>query len=261
VPQSAAVTTVLVVLLAVVVAMLVVLVAGLLRSHAEILRALHDLGVDLDPDAETAPRPVTVPRSSPAREPVGAADIAGATPHGDAASFTIVGAEQPTMLAFLTSGCSTCAGFWNAFADPSGVRVPADARLIAVTKGQEAESPARLRKFAPPDVPVVMSTEAWEAYDVPVAPYFAFVDGESGTVVGGGAANTWEHVVSMCEQAIADAGFPTPAPARSRSRRPRRRLDGGAREAHVDATLRGAGIEPGDPSLTPRTLSDLGGPE
>ena len=36
-------------LLAVVVALLALLVAGLLRSHAEILRALHALGVDMDP--------------------------------------------------------------------------------------------------------------------------------------------------------------------------------------------------------------------
>ncbi len=40
---------VLVVLLGVVVALLGLLVAGLLRSHAEILRALHEIGVDLDP--------------------------------------------------------------------------------------------------------------------------------------------------------------------------------------------------------------------
>ena len=33
---------------AVVIGLLCVLVVGLLRSHAEILRALHDLGVDLD---------------------------------------------------------------------------------------------------------------------------------------------------------------------------------------------------------------------
>ena len=41
---------VLVTLLAVVLALLTLLVAGLLRSHAEILRALHGLGVDMDPD-------------------------------------------------------------------------------------------------------------------------------------------------------------------------------------------------------------------
>jgi hypothetical protein len=39
---------VLVTLFGVVLALLAVLVAGLLRSHAEILRALHDLTVDRD---------------------------------------------------------------------------------------------------------------------------------------------------------------------------------------------------------------------
>lgn len=245
-------TTVLVVLLAVVVALLVVLVAGLLRSHAEILRALNRLGVDLDPDREpgtTTARPSSAPRSDSRR----AADLAGTTPDGDALSIAIVGARQPTMLAFLTTGCTTCASFWEAFADDTHLRVPGGARLIAVTKGEEAESPARLRKFAPPEVPVVMSSAAWDDYDVPVAPYFAYVDGESGTIVGEGAANTWDQVVSMCEQAIADAGF-TP---QRRQRRRRGSIDGRAREARADAVLRAAGIEPGDPSLYPRETADL----
>ncbi len=247
-------TTVLVVLLGVVVTLLVVLVAGLLRSHAEILRALHELGVDLDPDradgAEvTQLRAVRVPDVG--RESRAAADVSGRTPDGDAVSFVVAGAPQPTMLAFLTSGCATCVGFWNAFADPDEVRVPGGGRLVVVTKGEEAESPARLRKFAPPGVPVVMSTQAWDDYDVPVAPYFAFVDGPTSTVVGEGAANTWDHVVSMCEQAMTDAGMST-----SRSRR-RRKMDGRSREARVDSTLRAAGIDPGHPSLYPRDHRDL----
>jgi hypothetical protein len=61
-----------------------------------------------------------------------------------------------------------------------------------------------------------MSTQAWDDYDVPVAPYFAFVDGPSSTVVGEGVGNTWEHVVSMCEQAMCDAGM-SPSQGRSRS--------------------------------------------
>lgn len=249
-------TVVLVVLLGVVVALLVVLVAGLLRSHAEILRALHDLGVDLDPDRPEADRGAparvaAVPDLRRQSRP--AADIEGRTPTGDAASFVVAGAAQPTMLAFLTSGCATCTNFWDAFADAAALRVPADGRLIVVTKGEEAESPARLRKFAPPGLPVVMSSKAWDDYDVPVAPYFAFVDGPTSTVVGEGAANTWEHVVSMCEQAASDAGM-------SRSRGRRRRLDGRAREARVDDTLRAAGIEPGHPSLYPREVTDLHSP-
>jgi len=243
-------TTVLLVLLSVVVTLLVVLVLGLLRSHAEILRALHGLGVDLDPHAAPS-APVVAMRPEGPRSSREAADIAGVTPDGDAASFTLVGAEDPTMLAFLTTGCASCASFWSAFAD-AHLAVPGGARLIAVTKGPEAESPARLGKFAPADVPVLMSSAAWEAYDVPVAPYFAYVDGESGAIVGEGAANTWEHVVSMCEQAIADAGLPP-----KRGRRRRQRPDGAAREARVDSTLRGVGIDPGHPSLYPRDVTDL----
>jgi hypothetical protein len=254
---------VLVTLLAVVVALLAVLVAGLLRSHAEILRSLHGLGVDLDPDsAEGAARPagITVPRPEARAEARRGADVSGVTPTGDALLVAVVGSEQSTLLAFLTSGCTTCADFWTAFSSASGLRVPGDARLVVVTKGAEAESPGRLRKFTPRDVPVVMSSEAWEAYDVPVAPYFAFVDGPSGEVVGEGAAATWDHLSGMMEQALVDAGMDPSASSPRRQRRQRRRLDGRAREAMVDENLRAAGIEPGDPSLYPSTEADLQAP-
>ena len=229
--------SVLVLLLAVVVALLGVLVAGLLRSHAEILRALHQLGVGLDPDAPEVAEADRVRLPSTARR---ATDVAGETPTGDAVSIGIVDVAHPTLVAFLTSGCTTCAGFWSALAQPR-LRVPGDARLVAVTKGVEAESPARLSKFAPPDVPVVMSSAAWDAYDVPVAPYFAYVDGPSGAIVGEGAAGTWDQLVGMLDQALLDAGL-----ARGRRRRGSRGAD---RAGQADAELRRAGIEPGDPSL------------
>jgi len=238
--------------LAVVLALVSVLVAGLLRSHAEILRSLHGLGVDLDPDAAVPTLGVTVPRPTARSEPRVAVDIVGITPTGDAASITVVGAQHSTLLAFLTSGCSTCVEFWNAFSEPE-LRIPGDARLVVLTKGQEAESPARLRKFMPPTVPVVMSSAAWDAFDVPVAPYFAFVDGPSGAVVGEGAAGSWLHLVGMMEQALADAGMST-------KRKGRRRAENGrAREARADRDLLSAGIEPGHASLYPTTDADLSG--
>lgn len=251
--------TVLVTVLAVVVALLAVLVAGLLRSHAEILRALHDLGADLDPDAPVSATPrgagtlagTTVPR--PRAEPRTAVDVAGRTPTGDAASVAVVGVAHATLLAFLTSGCSTCAEFWTAFADRRAVdRVPGGARLVVVTKGEDGESPARLRRFVPPDVPVIMSTEAWTAYDVPVAPYFAYVDGADGQIVGEGAAGSWDHLVGMMEQALADAGID----ARG-GRRRGRRAGGRERSEQIDRDLLGAGIEPGHPSLYPSSQADL----
>jgi hypothetical protein len=235
--------SVLVLLLAVVVALLAVLVAGLLRSHAEILRALHQLGAGLDPDTPDAVV-TTVPRP---RSSSRAADLSGVSPEGDAVAVAVTGVDHPTLLAFLTSGCTTCVEFWNAFADPRSLRVPGGARLVVVTKGEEAESPGRLRKFAPGDVPVVMSSAAWDAYDVPVAPYFAYVDGPSATVVGEGAAGTWDHLRDMLEQALADAGFD------SRARRGRgARAGSRSRADRADAELLASGIEPGDPSLYPR---------
>ncbi len=241
------------VLLGIVVALLGVLVAGLLRSHAEIIRSLHELGVNLDPDAaSTPPRAAARPAepqhmTRPDRE---ATDLVGETPRGDAISISVAGAPHSTLLAFLTSGCSTCAGFWSAFADTDRLRVPGDARLVAVTKGPEGDSPGRLTKFAPPDVPVVMSSDAWDAYDVPVAPYFVYVDGPSGAIIGEGASMTWEHLCGMLEQALADAGMESG----HRRRRSTRHHD---RVARVDETLRRAGIEPGDPSLYPETARDL----
>ena len=167
-------------------------------------------------------------------------------------SVAVTEVDHPTLLAFLTSGCTTCVEFWNAFADPRSLRVPGGARLVVVTKGEEAESPGRLRKFAPRDVPVVMSSAAWDDYDVPVAPYFAYVDGASATVVGEGAAGSWNHLSDMLAQALADAGFD------GRGRRPRR--SGGSREraARADEELLAAGIEPGDPSLYPQPGSGPG---
>jgi hypothetical protein len=245
---------VLVLLLAVVVALLAVLVAGLLRSHAEIIRSLHELGAPLDPDADASatrerPVPNIAAPTFDGGEPRQASDVAGMSPDGDALSISIVGTDRPTLVAFLTSGCTTCVGFWEAFADVERLRVPGGARLVVVTKGAESESPGRLRRFTPRDVPVVMSSDAWEAFDVPVAPYFAYVDGPTGAVVGEGAANTWDQLTGMMEQALVDAGMDA-APRR-------RRRTGRERTERVDHVLQSSGIEPGHPSLYPTTVADL----
>src|SRR5262245_406615 len=239
---------VLVTLLAVVLGLVVVLVAGLLRSHAEILRSLHDLGVDLDPGASPqAPdgqrlRSVPVTGGPPKR----AQDLAGATPSGDAVSIAVAEVRHLTLLAFLTSGCATCLEFWSAFGEAPAPELPGDARLVIVTKGSEAESVAALQRLAPTSVPVVMSTDAWTAYDVPVAPFFVLVDGSSNTIVGEGAAGTWAQVTSLMTQAVADAGLGR------RGRRPHapgRPAGDAMREARVDRDLLAAGIVPGDARL------------
>jgi hypothetical protein len=204
---------VLVTLLGVVLALLAVLVGGLLRSHAEILRALHDLGVDLDPQrvgagvstAEGAP--VVRAGDVPSRPTRAASDVVGVTPEHDAVSIAVVGARHLTLLAFLSSGSGTCFEFWDAFERGRDVTVPGDARLVVVTKDPSNESLTSARRLANTSCPVVMSTAAWDAYDVPVAPFFVLVDGQTGAVVGEGAAANWEQVVSLMHNALGDAGM------------------------------------------------------
>lgn len=242
--------TVLVTLLAVVLGLVVVLVAGLLRSHAEILRALHDLGVDLDPArAPTRAGPTTGPQSITLTggPPKQGHDIVGSTPTGDALSIAVAGNGRLTLLAFLTSGCVTCLEFWSAFSARPAPAVPGDARLVVVTKGPEAESAAALSRLTPSAAPVVMSSEAWAAYDVPVAPFFVLVDGETGAIVGEGAASNWSQVTSLMAQALEDAGLS--GRRRRRSHAPGRPRADALREARVDRDLLAAGLVPGDPRL------------
>ena len=215
---------------AVAIVLLGVLVVGLLRSHAEILRKLHELGAGVDPDAQTSSVPAPVRRHAAT-----AFDVSGTTPGDEAVRIGVVGARQSTLLAFLSSGCLTCGGFWETFAAPDRLAVPGGARLVIVTKGPEAESESRIRDLAPSAFPVVMSTEAWLEYKVPATPYFVYVDGPTGRILGEGSAATWGQVTSLWSQALADA-------------------DGG--EARADRELLQAGIRPGHRSLYPTPKQD-----
>ena len=220
---------VVVTLLAVAVGLLGLLVAGLLRSHAEILRALHDLGVDLDPGRRPRGAHATL---APPHSAGAVADVTGTDPSGSPQHVAVAGVSHATLLVFLSTTCLTCREFWTAFADAT-LQVPSDARPVLVTRGSEAESPSAVRKLAPPTVHTVMSSETWQAYHVPGAPYFVLVDGSRSRVIGEGTATSWERVQELMGQAIADA-----------------------REGrNVDAELRAAGVEPGDPSLYPETGS------
>jgi hypothetical protein len=249
--------TVLVVIEAVVLALLVLLVAGLLRSHAEILRTLHDMGVGRDPTAEPATSPVAAPTlaRTPARGPLSpAADVVGTAPGGDAVAVGIAGSAQPTLLAFLSSGCITCHHFWDTFATPR-LALPGGARLVVVTMGPEAESEAALEGLAPPGVTVVMSSEAWSDYSVPGSPFFVFVDGGTSEIVGQGTAPDWDQVVRLMTEAADDGALAAGQDAAGRRdrRAERRRQDDRAREARTDEILMAAGVHPGHPSLYPQS--------
>lgn len=225
-----------VVALAVAVALLTVLVIGLLRSHAEILKALHELGAGLELDAPVTAAGVVEPR----RVPTGATptSLVGQSLDGELVALPLVG-RGDTLIAFLSSGCTTCQDFWRVFRQ--GVtEIPGDARLVVVTRGPDEESPAELEQHAPAGLPMVLSSEAWDGFGVPGSPYFAYLDG-AGRVVGEGSAGSWPQVVQLLGQARADAA----ARAARTVRGP-----GAVRHSRDEQALAAAGIVPGDPSLS-----------
>ena len=214
---------------------------GLLHSYAGLLRRVQRLETEV---------PVAAPQPGPRlTAPTGAErtgkDVGGESLDGETVTLAVAGVEHDTLLAFLSSGCSTCAGFWAQIPHAVASTDGRGTRLVVVTQGAEHESPAALAALASPDlVNTVMSSRCWEDYAVPGSPYFVFVDGRSGSVRGEGTALGWDEVFSLMALAEGDA-----APAGGgRQRKP---ASDAAREAAVDRELLRAGIMPGDPSLYP----------
>ena len=234
--------TVLVACETVLLALLVLLVAGLLRSHAEILRRLGPPSADREEQgaegraAENHQLDARLP--SPARRATTTRegdDIVGLTLDREPVKIGFGNGYPPTLLAFLTAGCSVCESFWKDLREERRPpELPAEVRVVAVTKDPAHESPSRLRSLAPPGTPVVMSSTAWADYGVPAAPYFVYLEG--GQVLGEGSANGWTQISSLVRDSIDDAAFAGGGEARTRG---------------VDRTLAAAGIGPGHPSLYP----------
>ena len=122
----------------VVLVLLTVLVAGLLRSHAEILRRLHALGAGLDPDAAGCGGRRVRSTCAPMRRDVvrrPRLDLDGAGLRDDAMHVSVVGARHRTLLAFLSSGClDVPAGSGRRSPTRAALDLPDDIRLVVVTK-------------------------------------------------------------------------------------------------------------------------------
>jgi hypothetical protein len=240
------------------VALLAVLVLGLLRSHALILRALHELGAGLELE-EAASAPASTPTGAvpvqldpgvvaPTRTAAtGAAALTGTTLDDEPVQVAVDEGRR-TLLAFLSSGCSVCRTFWSELSG-GAVDVPAGARLVVVTQGPEQESASGLRQLAGPGLEVVRSSGAWTDYGVPGSPYFVYV--EDGTVTGEGSSTTWAQVRDLMGQAVDDAAAT------------RADLVDGDDLAAIDRELLGAGVHPGHPSLyePPEPAEPTAGPD
>ena len=208
------------------IALLAVLVLGLLRSHALILRALHELGAGLELEKDAAASPSGAPRGpvavqiEPGVVPATrsgssrAHDVVGEDLRGRPTQVELAGASPgagPTLLAFLTSGCSVCQTFWEELGPDTDT--PGDARLVVVAKGRGDESPAALERLARPGVEVVASSAAWVDYDIPGSPYFVLV--EAGVVTGEGSATNWPSVRDLLQQAVDESAHARAAAGRS----------------------------------------------
>jgi hypothetical protein len=234
-----------------------VLVLGLLRSHALILKALHELGAGLELEKEAGtgvtlatsggkPGPVPVELESGVvqatrKDSTRAHDIIGTDLDRVEQRVTVTTPGTRTLLAFLTSGCSVCQTFWDEFRGQ--VDVPGDGALHIIAKGPAEESASSLRGLAG-DRDVVQSSGAWVDYDIPGSPYFVYVEG--GVVTGEGSATTWAQVRGLMAQGVADS-----EDARSAAGRAGPGLLVGDRDdlSRIDAELLAGGVRPGDASL------------
>jgi hypothetical protein len=236
----------LVVLDTVLVLVLAVLVAGLLRGYATVLNRLHQLDSGGAPAAgppfqtvASVPEP-DAHRIQGRQEWAPAHDVAGVSLHGEIVSARTVGVEHDTVLAFLSSTCEGCTGFWHELARPEVLAFPDGTRLLVVTKGPEAESPPALAELCPPGVDVVMSSEAWTEFEVPGSPYVVITDGRTGRIKGEGSGTSFSQIGGLIQQATQDS-----QPLKRFAKPPADR----EREEDVDRVLLSAGIGPSDPSL------------
>jgi hypothetical protein len=244
-----------IVMLGVVVALIGVLLVGLLRSNADVLRSLHDLGIGEQelgagerssaPIGRRALRTVDgvpAPRSSSG---IAVHDVAGVTTDGGALRIGIDGRPGVTLLAFLSSGCTTCQDFWRAFSTNEVRDVPGrDTRVVVITRGPADESPHAVADLAPEGVTTVMSSAAWDDYGVPVSPYFMLVDGRRG-VLGEGAATSWAKVVALLEKSLADLQIDLDGDGGQPTRR--QLLTGMRHEEHASRVITAADAEPEAP--------------
>ena len=226
-------TTTILVVETVVLVLLTVLVAGLLRSHAEILRRLHALGAGLDADAPGQP--------SRRVRSICAADASESFVGRGRSRRRRPARRRDARRGRRARGIARCSRSSRAAASRvtgSGTRspiraaldLPDDIRLVVVTKDAEEESISALRKLAPADVPVVMSSAAWTDYRVPG---LALLRARR-RAGGPGARRRHRRALGAGENLLRQAADDA--------------SDDG-REVRIDRELLAHGIAPGDPSL------------
>ena len=221
------------IVIAVLLVIALVYIVALLRSHADILRRLTALE---EARVGGAPAPAPGPAPPGGEQVLTAGPISGTTLRGDSVTLSLGPGSPVTLLAFLTSGCASCAPLWDGLRDAPNLSSLAD-RVAVITHDFTRESSTRLERLAPGAPEVIMSSAAWADYAVPGSPHFVLTDGGGG-IVGRGSALSWGQLETMVHDARADArraGYPAPTTAE--------------RAERSEQALASAGIGPGHPSL------------
>jgi hypothetical protein len=223
--------------LAVIVALLGILVVGLLRSHADILRRLESVGAGLDGSHDHSSQITMTRRDTGA---VAERTVTGVTPDGEPVVVSLGAGTDPTLIAFLSTTCSTCTPFWEGLESSTMHFGGHRHRVLVVTLGESEESPTRAQSMSKPGVDVVMSSSGWADFEVPGAPYFALIEPQTHRVIGEGSAMTFESLEEFLSDATNDQKWDLQTSGQP------------SEEDRIDADLRRAGILPGDPRLYPK---------
>ncbi|MGH2895068.1 MAG: hypothetical protein ACRDPM_17630 [Solirubrobacteraceae bacterium] len=251
------------IVIAVLLVIALVYIVALLRSHADILRRL----AALEERAGSLPAALT-PTPGPEPEPAGpvgggevitARPISGTTLPGDSVTLSFGAGSPVTLLAFLTSGCTSCAPLWAGLHEARDL-APLAERVAVITHDAMRESPTRLERLAPPGTEVIMSSAAWADYAVPGSPHFVLTDGRGG-ILGRGSALSLSALQTMVADAQADVRRAadtavTPADTARTTAGAEWTTAGAARTTaeraqRSESALASAGIGPGHPSLYP----------
>lgn len=224
--------------LALVTTLLGVLVMGLLRSHADIIRRLESLGAGLDGGHDHGSSQITLTRRDEGA--VRDLKVTGISPNGDPVVTSLTTGPDPTLVAFLSTTCSSCTPFWEGLEASLMYFGGHKHRVLIVTLGESEESPTRAQSLAKPGADVVMSSTTWNEFEVPGAPYFVLLEPGTNRVVGEGSATTFDSLVEFLTDATNDQHWDLSQAGRVDDE-----------EGRIDGDLRRAGILPGDPRLYP----------
>ena len=192
-----------------VVALLGLVVVALVRAQAStarrlavverhLLRAQRRQGAP-PPAREETSMSSTEEQPDPSADDGDLVDVRGVTVAQEPMTYPLQDVDRPTLVAFLSTTCGICVGLWEQLRDQGLDGVPA----VVVTKDPAVENLAMARDMANAGtLPVIMSSEAWDDYEVPGSPYFLLVGGRPGQVLAEGEASTWESVRSLTNQTV-----------------------------------------------------------